>query len=119
MATSLATEEQPPQLFDCPVDAFEDSTVDILIDPNTRQWIAELVDGLFAPEQAEIIKKIPLGRAASEDVLFWPYSSNGKYNCKTRYRFLKEEAQLGAAHVSSNWDKHVWNGIWFLRVPRN
>ena len=119
MATSLATEEHPPQLFDCPVDAFEDSTVDILIDPNTRQWIAELVDGLFAPEQAEIIKKIPLGRPASEDVLFWPYSSNGKYNCKTRYRFLKEEAQLGAAHVSSNWDKHVWNGIWFLRVPRN
>lgn len=63
--------------------------MDILIDLNTRQWIKELVDGLFISEEAKIIMKIPLARVAAKDVLYWPCSSDGNYSCKSGYRFLK------------------------------
>ena len=71
--------------------------MDSLIDPIKREWISELVDGLFVPEDADIIKKIPLSRAASEDKFYWPYSSNEIYTCKSGYRFLKEEAEFSAS----------------------
>ena len=49
------------------MESFENSTLDLLIDPNTRQLIDELVDILFALDEAEIIKKIPLARVTAED----------------------------------------------------
>ena len=49
------------------------------------------------PEDADIIKKIPLSCAASEDKFYWPYSSDEIYTCKSGYRFLKEEAELLAS----------------------
>ena len=70
--------KHPPQLLECPIEDFEDSTVDTPINLLSRQWIAELVNGLFTQEEVELKKKqIPLGRATSEDTLFWPHSSNG------------------------------------------
>ena len=72
--------KHPPQVISNPIESFENLTVDLLIDPNSRQWIMEVVDGLFALEEADIIKKMPLARGASEDLLFWPYSSDGSYN---------------------------------------
>ena len=59
-----------------------------------RQWKADFMDGLFVAEDAEIIKAIPLSCVRMEDVLFWPYTSNGVYNCKSGYRFLKEKAKM-------------------------
>ena len=116
----LCLSECPPYLPECPIQDFEDSTVDTLIDPLNRQWVVELVDGLFTREDAEMIKKIPLGRASSEDTLFWPHSSNGVYSCKTGYRFLKEEAAaLGeVAQDQQSRDKHIWKSIWSLRTPQ-
>ena len=55
----------------------ENAKVAVLIDESTRQWNEELIDGIFASDEAAIIKKIPLGRIASKDVLIWPHSSNG------------------------------------------
>ena len=52
--------KHPFLLFECPIVDYEDSTVDVLIDPHSRQWNKELVDGLFNEEEAELIKKISL-----------------------------------------------------------
>ena len=41
--------------------------MDSLIDPVTRSWNEELVDGLFGVEDAEMIKKIPLSRSVAEE----------------------------------------------------
>ena len=46
-----------------------------------------MVDGLFIPEEVEIIMKIPLARVAAEDVLYWPYSSDGNYICEGPFRW--------------------------------
>ena len=37
--------KHPPLLSECPITDFEDFTVDILIDSQTRQWNVEMVEG--------------------------------------------------------------------------
>ena len=67
---------------------------------------------------AEIIKKILLSQLAIDDVLYWPFSSNGDYSCKSGYRFLKDEAeQLDTNRVPPLRDKNLWKAIWSMRVP--
>ena len=86
--------KHPPWLLNCPLESFKNHTVDSLIDPVTRSWNEELVDGLFGVEDAEMIKKIPLSQSVAEDTLYWPYSTAGHYTCRFSYRFLKEESEL-------------------------
>ena len=69
----------------------EEATVDCLIDEGTRMWNAAMVDGIFAPQEAEEIKNIPLARNATNDSLFWPWEHDGSFSCKSGYRFLKED----------------------------
>ena len=112
--------KHPPLLSVCSIVDFENSTVDILIDPQTRQWNVEMVEGLFNEEEAELIKQIPLSRFAPEDNLFWPFSSSGLYSCKSGYKFLKlEEEMLERPHGSAtNEDTQVWKQIWSMNVPQ-
>ena len=53
-----------------------------------------MIDGIFAPQEAEIIKTIPLALFKFDDILFWPFSKDGKYTCKSGYHFQKEEVDL-------------------------
>ena len=41
------------------VDSMEEATVDVLIDTDTKKWNNAMLEGLFTPQEAEIIKKIP------------------------------------------------------------
>ena len=85
--------KHPPYLPTCPIEDFEHDTVSNLIDPSISQWHTDLVDGLFVEEDAELIKKIPLSKKVTEDVLYWPFTSNGEYSNKSGYRFLREEVE--------------------------
>ena len=51
-----------------PIESMENSTVAKLIN-ETRQWNEELIDGVFACDEAVMIKKIPLGKVTIKDVL--------------------------------------------------
>ena len=78
-----------------------------------------MVDDLFVEEDAELIKKIPLSQLVIEDVLYWPFTSNGIYNYKSGYRFLKEEAkQLETIRPPPLKDKHLWKAICSMRVAQ-
>ena len=44
-----------------------------------------MVGGIFVPEEANAIKKIPLSQVVVEDSLFWPMELDGKYTCKSSY----------------------------------
>ena len=57
-----------------------------------------MVDGLLVEEDVELIKSMPLSHVEVKDVLFWPYTNNGVYTCKSGYRFLKEEAEMEATN---------------------
>ncbi|XP_075636979.1 uncharacterized protein LOC142609287 [Castanea sativa] len=95
----------------------EGATVYCLIDENSRQWNSKLVDGIFIPGEAELVKKIPIARIEIEDSLFWPFSANGHYNCKLGYRFLKELDVDTDEDAQPDWDKKLWKGIWSLEIP--
>ena len=88
------------------------------MDPNKRQWITEVVDGIFVPDEAEMIMNMPLARGAAEDIQFWPYLSDGNYNCKSGYRFLRVEPDLEVAQQFSGQEKHLWIALWALNVPQ-
>uniref|UniRef100_A0A7N2KX33 Reverse transcriptase n=1 Tax=Quercus lobata TaxID=97700 RepID=A0A7N2KX33_QUELO len=59
--------KNPPQVLSPMVDTLAHAKVEILIDKSTRQWNHELVDDIFTPVEAELIKAIPLSRCEVED----------------------------------------------------
>lgn len=56
--------KHPPQVLSHPIESMENLTVAELINETTRHWNEELIDGVFACEEAAMIKKIPLGKVA-------------------------------------------------------
>ena len=58
----------------------EEATVDSLIDEGTRTWNEAMVDGMFAPQEAEEIKNIPLAKIETEDTMYWPWEHDGRYS---------------------------------------
>lgn len=73
------------------VESLDEATVDVLIDGGTQQWNYGLIDGFFAAQEVDVLRKIPLARTTYEDALYWPLYLHDKYTCKTGYSFLKEE----------------------------
>ena len=109
--------KRPMFLPTCPLESFENHIIDSLIDPSTRRWNEEMVDGLFVEEDAKLIKKIPLSRHVTKNTLYWPFSTSGNYTCKSGYRFLKEEEEL---HLNSQtppiYHKRVWKEVWHMQA---
>ena len=75
-----------------------------------------MIDGLFSPQEAELIKSIPLSRCAADDTLFWPFTSNRVYISKSGYRFLKAETKAERDEEQMEYDKVLWRTIWSLQV---
>lgn len=100
------------------MDTMEDvRIVDVLIDAHTLQWDKAMIDGMFIPQEVEIIKKIPLACLVQDDALYWLFSQDGKYTCKSGYRFLKEEANQIFRLAPMNQEREVWRGVWSLLSP--
>ena len=91
--------------------------MDCLIDEQTRTWNADMVDEIFAPQEAKEIKKIPLARKATEDSLFWPLAQDGKFNYKLGYRFLKEAEDGPQIEAQPDYEHGLWKKIWALACP--
>ena len=80
--------KHPPLVTSPIIESMEDANC--LIDETIGNWDAEMLEGVLIPAEAELAKKIPLARSQTEDSLFWPFTADGQYNCKSVYRFLKE-----------------------------
>lgn len=74
-------------------------------------------DGIFVPQEAEVIKNIPLAQNVLVDYLFWPHSRDGNYTCKSSYRFLKEKSEGDLLDGALNTDTNLWKQIWSLNSP--
>ena len=109
---------KPPAKILSPVlEGWEEATVDKLIKEDSRTWDDIIIDGLFTPAEAAIIKAIPLSRFPTDDKLYWPWTQTGKYNCKSGYRFLKCEAEASGEMEAQAEDRVFWRRIGDLQVP--
>ena len=82
--------KHPPLVTSPIIESMENATVDCLIDENTGKWDAKMLEGILIPAEAELVKKIPLPQSQTKDVLYWPFTADGQYNCKFGYKFLKD-----------------------------
>ena len=46
-----------PTRISSPLKSMESATMDLLINANTRSWNSSIIDGLFAPNEAALIKE--------------------------------------------------------------
>ena len=109
--------KHPPLVTSPIIESMEDATVDCLIDENTGKWDAEMLEGILVPAEAAIAKKIPLARSPTEDSLFWPFTANGQYTCKSGYRLLKDLEAEAEDDSQPDMDRNFWKCIWSLEVP--
>ena len=56
-----------------------------LIDKEKASWKTEVVDTLFLPHEAEVIKSIPLSAHLPTDKQVWACSSNGVFTVRSAY----------------------------------
>ncbi|KAK9985249.1 hypothetical protein SO802_030200 [Lithocarpus litseifolius] len=85
--------KHPTKVISPIIDSMADARVEILIDEATHRWNHSVIDGVFTPEEAELIKSLPLPQQGVEDRLFWPFTQTGTYTSKSGYRFLKSEEE--------------------------
>ncbi|KAL0003155.1 hypothetical protein SO802_016936 [Lithocarpus litseifolius] len=89
-----------------------------LAETAVQSWDRDIVAGLFAPLEADLILKIPLSPTNVEEKLIWPYVPNGVYSVKSGYRFLVQEtADPRPSHQAQGDSTSVWRRIWGLSVP--
>lgn len=86
-------QKHPPLVFFATLKTMEEATVDILVNNLERQWYNNIerqwynniIDGIFTPEEAELIKRIPLAKLETNDSVFWPLTQDGVYTCESSY----------------------------------
>lgn len=74
--------------------------VDDLIDSSIRSWLVSLIDQMFLPHEAKVIKSIPLCERAGQDTQAWTYTSMGQFSVKSAYKNIRTQ-QLSSSHGQS------------------
>ena len=57
-----------------------------LIDSSTAKWKTEVIDSLFIPYEAELIKSIPLSATLPVDKIVWVETTNGNFTIRSAYK---------------------------------
>ncbi|XP_057422351.1 uncharacterized protein LOC130716163 [Lotus japonicus] len=85
--------------------------------PSMRAWNRDLVELVFWPPTAKAILQIPLPRLASDDELYWSFTTDGLYVTKSGYGFIRQRKVVSAASSSGVPQVHVkfWKSLW--KVP--
>ena len=94
----------------------QDTRVSELIDNATASWKSSILDVLFLPHEAEMIKGIPLSSRLPADKLIWAEASDGKFSVKSAYKLALRISDSGEQGASSerNQVKLFWNKLWAL-----
>jgi len=90
-----------------------------LINLDTASWKSEIIDALFLPFEANIIKSIPLSSRLPVDKQLWAKSSNGLFSMRSTYAIAMRMSQkaTNGAPSDSNQQLRFQNQIWNLPLP--
>ena len=104
----------PPQTL------HDEALVSNLINNNPHCWNSKLIDEIFLPRDANLIKSLPLSFRKPRDVLIWAANPKGLFTVKSAYHLLQKEAQRsGMGEASSNLSsRKFWNLLWSILTPR-
>ena len=89
-----------------------------LISQDSGCWKYQVLDVVFLPHEADLIKGIPLSVQLLEDNLIWVGNNNGKFSVRSAYRLAMEGAWFDIG--SSSDDRKLrgfWRSVWMIRVP--
>ena len=103
-----------PRLFLDP-----DTRVCELIMPESDSWNSEVIDALFYPHEAEVIKGLPLSARCPSVKIIWAASSNGLFSVRSAYSLAVNLSKLETVGTSSDNSqvRQFWRRIWSLPVP--
>ena len=89
-----------------------------LISQDSGAWKHQVLDVIFLPHEAELIKSIPLSAQLPEDKLIWAGNNNGKFSVKSAYRLAMEGARFDSGSSSDNGIlRRFWRFVWRIPVP--
>ncbi|XP_075650028.1 uncharacterized protein LOC142620554 [Castanea sativa] len=80
----------------------QDTRVSELIDHATTSCKFNILDALFLPHEAEMIKGIPISSRLPADKLIWVEASNGKFSVKSAYGLAMRLAAGADQSISSD-----------------
>ena len=85
------------------------------------RWKNMLIDTIFYPFEASIVKAIPLNFRRPDDSLIWTRSRSGTFSvCSVYFLQTELERNLKENQASSSNPSQLnsfWNGIWSAQVP--
>ena len=67
------------------------SRVGDLFYANTRTWDPGKLVANFYPWEAEMVSRVHVSEVCEEDLLVWPFTTDGNYSVKSTYRLLASE----------------------------
>jgi ribonuclease HI len=101
----------PPRILN------SDSTVDSLIDDNTKWWDQDLLNRLFSREDSMAIQALPVSATDKEDTLIWRGTANGVFSVRSAYHIQNDRDLAARAGGSSGESKKkIWSIIWQLDI---
>ena len=90
-----------------------------LIDQTLASWKVNILDALFVPYEADVIKGILISSRLPVDKLIWAKTLNGKFSVKIDYGVamrLSKHVDQGASSDQSQM-RRFWKNIWDLPLP--
>lgn len=96
-----------------------DARVEVLIDPETREWRMELIHRIFLPQVANLIGSIALSSQLHDDKQIWVVTTNGRFNVRSAYKLAMElSSKSGVASASDNSNMRMfWKYLWSINIP--
>ena len=96
-----------------------ETRVSELISHDVAAWKTQIIDAIFLPHEAELIKSIPLSSCLPEDTIVWAATPNGLFTVRSAYRLAMEESRSSNRASSSDPSKtrRFWKSLWRLQVP--
>ena len=105
-----------PKILSAPRVLEANATVAELINQEQGCWNSMLIDQIFAPSEAEIIKQIPLSSRRPQDKLIWAGNRKWVFSVKNAYHLLLQKANVNTESSSAGSLTKFWNGVWSAKV---
>jgi hypothetical protein len=97
----------------------EDSLVECLIDPHTRQWKRDTINSCFSGHESKQIISIPISQSLPPDKYIWHCEKDGEYSVRSAYHLLQELKSKDRPGPSTTINSNLWKQIWKAPLPNS